>query len=398
MIGLLSCAAASVRVSISRNIAASPASGLDAFFERTWLRGGGVALPAVQLGGYGDAQTRVGSTRTLWPIAMGERVEDVKLGASEAVTRYSVVNSGVLFGGADIAHSGEVRFTRLPAEAAGTGREAAEPPAVCELVWTVTFTPPGGRFVAFWQRFTELAIGAAADDLVAHVGRRKPEATMVVCVPLCADASEAWREWLRFVWVGGGALRLGPLLLPSPIALPGRTRLVFPPGLVERVLLANETQRMYVYAVLNPSFSVLYPCSEHAGTVRFEPAGGEGSAAEGGCVMNWVVRLRPQPLGGALVRRVTESVVCSLAANFAREMERSFCSDAARSEPPAGPRAAALAGVATGAAALARRASSPSDSDRRDTDTVAVGVAQLTSSSGTSGLSCTWLESGQSNA
>lgn len=351
---LWAAAPASVCVAVSRRVAARPSAALDAFFERTWLRGGGGGLPAVWLGEYGDGQTRVGSTRTLWPIAMGERVECVEVGPSEANVRYAVVDSGALFGGADIAHSGDVRFSspqQPPAEGAGAADEAAGP--CCELVWTVAFSPPPGHSAAFWQRVTELAIGAAADDLAAHVGRREHEATMVVRAPLYLGAAEAWREWPRFVWVGGGALRFGPLPLPPPIALPDDTRLVLPPGLVERILRRDETELSYSYAVLNPGFLVLYPCSEHAGTVRFEEARG---GAEGGCVMEWVVRLRPRPFGSALVRRVTEAVVCALAANFAREVKRLDGAAAGRGSGPPGPEAAwrskpATAGPATAATA-----------------------------------------------
>lgn len=296
---LLAALAASVRVTVRRELHASASGALDAFLQRTWLRGGAAALPLVQL----DS----GSERTLWPVALTECIERVERCASEAAAHYTVTESGPLFGGADIAHRGKVRFSRAPAGPAGR----------CELVWDVAFVPPPGHSVAFWQRFTEIAIGSAAGDLAAHIRERQPQLTLVVRAPLRAGAPRVWREWLRFVWHEGGGLGLGPLTLPRPLLLPRGTRVVLPPGLAEQVLASDERGLSYVYSILNGGFLALYPSSEHAGVVRFF-AGAE--EPEGACLMEWVVRLRPLPLGRALVTRVTETVVCALAVNFAREL------------------------------------------------------------------------------
>ncbi|KAG8466729.1 hypothetical protein KFE25_008108 [Diacronema lutheri] len=303
-----SAAPAAVRVIVRRTIEATPRDALDAFWQRTWLRGGGAPLPSVRLDVYGNRATRVGSVRTLWPLGMVERVDHAAAQARGARVRYSLVQSGALFAGADIRHTGELRFSmRSPG---GTA------PSRCELAWSVSFTPPRGSSVAFWQRVTALAIGGAADDLVAHVRTRRPQRTLVVRAPLRAPARRAWREWARFVWSNGGGLRVGPVPAPPPIRFGARgERLILPPGLVEQLLLQDEAALEHTYAVLNPGLLVLYPCSEHAGVVRFRARG------RGACLMEWVVRLRPRSLGVPLATSVTETVVLALARNFARELK-----------------------------------------------------------------------------
>ncbi|KAJ1619635.1 hypothetical protein T492DRAFT_1084190 [Pavlovales sp. CCMP2436] len=304
-----------VRVIARRIIRAAPPDALGAFWERTWLRGGALPFPAPRLDAYGVPESRLGSTRTLWP-GITERVDAVEASASHACARFTVIESGILFGGACLAHCGEVSFARGEGAA---GLPGEVPAATCELTWTISYSPPAST--ALWQRVTELAVGAMCDDLVSHVERRQGELTLTVCTELRASPRAAWREWLRHVWREGGGLRVGPVPLPRPIPLPSPAgaRLVLPPGLQERVLDLDERALVVRYTVLNPGWLVVFPVSEHFGAVTFEPAGDDLLDPEA-CVMNWRVRLRPLRFGRVLSKFVTETVVVALAEGLAHEL------------------------------------------------------------------------------
>lgn len=310
---LLPGAAASkgAQIKVSRSIScASPSEALEAFWERTWLRGGSSPLPAVHLEAWGDRTTRVGSVRSLWPMGLVERVELVEQSASAATARFQCC--GLWLGGLEISH--EVRFA---AESDGLRDEHS--PNCCELTWSVGFapSPPQQSNQPFWRWLVEAAVIARArshlEDLASHLETRQPERTLRVRTPLGASALAALRAWENFVWVEGGGLRLGPIPLPPPLTLSSGTRVVLPPGLVERVLDVSETELCVRYAVLNPGFFVCYPVSEHLGTVTFR-------AEASGCVMEWEVRLRPLRYGRALTKLVTELVVAQLAYNLSREL------------------------------------------------------------------------------
>jgi hypothetical protein len=301
-LALYALAAPSVQVGYHSRMPLAPAKALEAFWERTWLRGGARLLPAVQLQAFGDSDTRVRSTRLLRPIGMVETVETVEVSATRACAHYRVTESGLLFGGEDIAHTGLVEFI-------------AEPSAdECRLHWSVSFTPPEGQSRAFWQAFTEINIQIAAGDLVAHVRRRRPQLTFNTRLRLDARAADAWAAWRGSTWH-----RNVGLPLPPPIMLSAGMRLVLPGLLLEQVLGADEAALSYRYTILNPGFQVLYPVSEHAGLVRFLPLEGEDPTASG-CMLEWTVRLRPMRFGEGLARWLTETVIAALASGLAAEL------------------------------------------------------------------------------
>lgn len=315
---LLSATRASAAVVSARTHAtlrARPAEALSTFWAHTWLRGGALALPLVFLDAYGDVHTRHGSTRTLWPFGLRERVEGVRVSAdgSEASVRYAVVESGWCFGGEDIRHSGEVRFV-----SSARGSDDG-----CELEWAVAFAPPHGCGVERWQRITEAALGATVADLRRHIESRAPEVEVVFRRTLAASAPDAWHAWRTQLWQRGGGLPL-----PPPVDLGGGTRLVLPPGLLERVLVSDRPTLRHVYTVLNPGVLSLYPVSEHEGVVAFRdmehPRAAAWTAARGRgelapqCELIWSVRLRPLRCDARVgfARLLTNLIVGALVRGF----------------------------------------------------------------------------------
>lgn len=275
-----------VRVSVSRVLAASPAVARAEWLSFTWACGGG--LPVTVL------RRQRPSTRLLLPLLMEEElVEEEMLAEDSAVPltlRYRVTDDGLLRSElVPGSHSASLTFAHADADADAASVDR------CELTWRVEFECVHRQWL--WQAVTERLITDAVSNLCARLeATASPDAgpLLVYChtqvvptrlISASADGSSssssqasmpaapiaahtttaaAIREWVSFVWRGGGGLPL-----PAPIILAigaesgeGCERLIVPPLLREGLERVDEARGEIEYRY-NTSPR---PCTPHPNT------------------------------------------------------------------------------------------------------------------------------------
>jgi hypothetical protein len=116
--------------------------------------------------------------------------------------------------------------------------------------------------------------------------------------------------WRDFCWNQGGGLPL-----PLPPFVGKETRIILPPGLVERIR-SIKTKEVY-YQVDNPGWLSLYPVYTHIGRVRFLPRRTNlRNALPDTILLDWQVQVRPYPETRRIVEWFTETIVVTLTRNL----------------------------------------------------------------------------------
>ena len=275
-------AGGAVRVRVERLLAVTPPAARDAWLSYQWSGGGGLPVVAVRL-----SEDR----RLVAPLLLEETLD----AADGEAVRYTVSGTGLLR--TELvpgSHSAVVSFAPAP-----------DDPDATLMTWEVDFEARQRR--RLWEAVTQRMISDAADNLASHLD----VPWLLTCTtPLPAAPADALSAWLSFVWDDGGGLPL-----PPPIGLDrgdaagdGRTRLIVPPGLRERVLSVDASRDEITYTVDNPGL-LTYPVHTHEGRVRFRNDAG-------GAAMEWVVAVRPLRGCRPLVCAATESIVTTLARNL----------------------------------------------------------------------------------
>lgn len=183
--------------------------------------------------------------------------------------------------------------------------------------WEVRFSAPP-PLERFWQGVTAALVGTVAANLEEVL--RQPEVVVVVEQGLDVAAAEALEAALDFVWRSGGGL---PMPRPQVLAEgdvatgQGFTRLLRPPGLVERICrVSRGIPATIEYSVDNPGLLTLYPVAAHAGTMEFREVG------LGRATLVWTVKCLPLPGCAGYVEAFTRLIVGSLAKNLAEHVAR----------------------------------------------------------------------------
>ena len=275
-----------VAVRITQALDVSAASAKAAFLDYTWRRGGGIP----------GLITNEGEARTLWPLRLEETLLPT---TAEDTVRYTVTANGVL--SIDLlpdTHSATVAFAD---DTDGGG---------CTLSWDVAFDVAARA--SFWEQFTQASVGAAAASLASHV------ATPLLYtrrMRLAASVDATLEQWLQFVWDEGGGLPLPPPLpldRGDPSTRSGRSRVIVPPFLRERVQYVDAQARELRYTVDNPGW-LTYQVHSHAGRVRFLEVDDVSSVAT---EMVWEVEVRPLCGCDRFVKAFTAAVVGTISRNF----------------------------------------------------------------------------------
>lgn len=318
-----------VSVCITRRIPnVRPIEAFQGFLDFTWKKGGGLPVFCIV-----DKETPL--KRNL--LLLGEEIllnstHTHKDSDRNIVQEYKLTTLGPVWKSEIEAgsHLGVVSFSSFD-------EDKLNGCSGIEMTWNVSFSTLNRQ--SFWQLVTESSISDACDNLVAYVSE-PILMTKRLSIQTQFSPEALAKEWLEFVWRGGGGL---PLPLP-PFALGGNghDRIIVPPFLIERILEINETSEYtdIIYTVVNPSL-ITYPVFTHLGRVRFQRSGDlRGSNSNGGkeeLEMIWQVSVRP--LNNFLKTFVivfTESVVNILARNFKSHMEETGDDQIVKVFPPRG--------------------------------------------------------------
>lgn len=125
-----------------------------------------------------------------------------------------------------------------------------------------------------------------------------------------ATANVTAHTWKQFCWNQGGGLPL-----PLPPLVGQQTRIILPPGLVERIL--SMTHQEIYYQVDNPGWFSLYPVYTHVGRIRLLPRRkNPRTATPDALLLDWQVQVRPYPYTRRWVQWFTETIVVTLSRNF----------------------------------------------------------------------------------
>jgi len=277
-----------VCVRVVRRLPVGPTDARDAWLEYQWQGGGG--LPVIVL-------LQPESKRVVAPLLLEETLLNASgVTSSEEILGYTVSGCGLLTTELEPgSHSATVRF--LPTNGS----------TACEMCWDVAFRTQQRQWL--WQGVTERMIGDAADNIASYLAtpllytRR-----MTFAAP---SASKALQEWIEFVWNEGGGLPV-----PTPILLnegnargEGRTRMIVPPFLKERIVSVDAKDFSVTYTVDNPGLFT-YQVHSHRGRVRFH------DIAEGKVSMVWEVEVRPFRGWREFVKTFTDCIVSTLSRNL----------------------------------------------------------------------------------
>ncbi|KAH8073146.1 heparan sulfate sulfotransferase [Aureococcus anophagefferens] len=134
-----------VNVEVRRSLSVPPAAASAAWLDYTWSGGGG--LPGLLLREPSDAA--VPRERLILPLGLRETLDE----AAGTTLRYRVTGAGLARDVVDGSHRGVVAF-----EETDDG---------CEMVWTADYEVSARR--TFWQKATEVLVGAAGDNLQRYV-------------------------------------------------------------------------------------------------------------------------------------------------------------------------------------------------------------------------------------
>ncbi|EGB02910.1 hypothetical protein AURANDRAFT_68456 [Aureococcus anophagefferens] len=166
-----------VNVEVRRSLSVPPAAASAAWLDYTWSGGGG--LPGLLLREPSDAA--VPRERLILPLGLRETLDE----AAGTTLRYRVTGAGLARDVVDGSHRGVVAF-----EETDDG---------CEMVWTADYEVSARR--TFWQKATEVLVGAAGDNLQRYVA---------------APSRPRWFDPLDEFGLGSSVDRSKPLLLVLP--------------------------------------------------------------------------------------------------------------------------------------------------------------------------------------
>ena len=268
-----------VEVRVERKLNAPPSSIAREWRDFCWRGGGG--LPLVTL------NDESSEARRLLPVGLAERI----VSSTDDSVVYEVYDVGLMRDVIPGSHRGEVTF-----EADGEDTLVS---------WHVRFQ--AAKNEAFLEAMTTTTISEVLANLDA---RTKPPEVFTISSDLGAApavAAETWVAMLRANDLGSA------VPLPPPIVLaagdPDGTdyrRMLFPPGLIERVLTVDKSPKeaSVTYRLENPSWLTFYPAHSHLGRIRWVGGTGEGTST-----MHWTIEVQPMRFGAWLVRLVTNAIV-----------------------------------------------------------------------------------------
>ncbi|KAK7234104.1 heparan sulfate sulfotransferase [Aureococcus anophagefferens] len=261
-----------VNVEVRRSLSVPPAAASAAWLDYTWSGGGG--LPGLLLREPSDAA--VPRERLILPLGLRETLDE----AAGTTLRYRVTGAGLARDVVDGSHRGVVAF-----EETDDG---------CEMVWTADYEVSARR--TFWQKATEVLVGAAGDNLQRYVA---------------APSRPRWFDPLDEFGLGSSVDRSKPLLLVLPgldgsavtawtqypelatgyevraLAVPPNARVDFD-GLVAAVVAAAEGADRDVYVL-----------GESIGAGVALAAGKQSKAVDGLVLVSPATSWADTPLGGA---------------------------------------------------------------------------------------------------
>ena len=261
-----------VNVEVRRSLSVPPAAASAAWLDYTWSGGGG--LPGLLLREPSDAA--VPRERLILPLGLRETLDE----AAGTTLRYRVTGAGLARDVVDGSHRGVVAFE--------------ETDGGCEMVWTADYEVSARR--TFWQKATEVLVGAAGDNLQRYVD---------------APSRPRWFDPLDEFGLGSSVDRSKPLLLVLPgldgsavtawtqypelatgyevraLAVPPNARVDFD-GLVAAVVAAAEGADRDVYVL-----------GESIGAGVALAAGKQSKAVDGLVLVSPATSWADTPLGGA---------------------------------------------------------------------------------------------------
>ncbi len=107
----------------------------------------------------------------------------------------------------------------------------------------------------------------------------------------------------------------------------GFERLILPPGLRERILAIDMSEKKedqqwarVAYGVMNPSWLTCYPAFSHRGEVMFSELQEGHRGGTGSSEMRWAIEVQPRVNGERAVKFVTNLIVPAFANNLAQRL------------------------------------------------------------------------------
>jgi len=182
-----------------------------------------------------------------------------------------------------------------------------------EMTWSVTCQTKQRSHL--WKFITTFLITTVCDHLVEYTSIPYLYTQTTYLPFYTTNIDDVIDDWKTFVWKQGGKLPCYPPI-SSRLFDDGNTRIYFPPGLVERILMTEENE--IHYRVVNPGYLSFYPVYSHKGRVRFVP-----DEMTGMLQMIWQVEIRPkQPY--KVVQGFTSAIISNLSRNFQLHLQQKY--------------------------------------------------------------------------
>ena len=117
------------------------------------------------------------------------------------------------------------------------------------------------------------------------------------------------------------------LYVPASARGVGFERLILPPGLRERILAIEMSDKKedqqwarVAYGVMNPSWLTCYPAYSHRGEVMFSELQEGHRDGTGSSEMRWAIEVQPRVNGERAVKFLTNLIVPAFAKNLAQRL------------------------------------------------------------------------------
>ena len=231
-----------VQVVVRKTLPVPPSEAKVAWLQYAWGQGGGLPLVA-------SLTSEDGQERTLLPLFLRERLQHSGRSPpdDESDVVYKLTDAGALrLDVVAASHEGRVSF------------DEGNTSTTTDLTWTVAFDCTARDWL--WEAVTRYTVETVLANCEAYCARPTTFTLIAKLPALPADCLAMWLELLESGDLG--------VPMPPPIVLDegegstrvGYERLIFPPGLRERVLEleSGEDQARAAYTVVNPSWLTCY--------------------------------------------------------------------------------------------------------------------------------------------